>query len=331
MIDLSTRYLGIDLRSPLIVGSSNLPSSVDSIKQMEKNGAGAVVLKSLYEEEILYGLNKNIAETYKGIAHYSDLVEMLEYVSKNAMENRLDKYLKFIRDARKETSVPVISSINCFTDTEWINFLSKIQDAGADAMELNMSFNPVNLNKTDYENRMGNILSKALKRVTIPLSVKIGNRYSNLASTIIQLSNTGIKGIVLFNRAFYPDFDTENFFIAAGNIYSHPTDHLIPLRWIALLSDKIECSLAASTGIHHSNAVIKQILAGADAVQMVSVLYLNGISYLERMISELERWMSKKNFDTIEAFKGKMNYNAIANPTSYERIQFMKYYGKIER
>ncbi|MBN1187390.1 MAG: dihydroorotate dehydrogenase-like protein [Bacteroidales bacterium] len=329
MADLTTKYLGMDLRSPLIIGSSNLPSSVDNIKQMEANGAGAVVLKSLYEEEILFGLNPDAANKLRSNPNYHDLAETVAYVSKYQKEKRLDDYLQFIKNARQKTTIPIISSINCFTDTEWIDFLEKIIDAGANAIELNMFFNPVSLNEQDYENIIIKILSKAVKRIPIPISVKIGNRFDNLGSSLLKIAEKGIKGVVLFNRAFTPDIDTENFFIAAGNVYSLPADHLIPLRWIALISDKIECSIAAATGIHHSNAIIKQILAGADAVQMVSALYLNGTSYLSRMYEEVEKWMNKKGFNTIEDFKGKMNYTSIPNPTTFERMQFMKYYGKI--
>ena len=329
MADLSTKYLGIELRSPLIVGSSNLPSSIDNIKQMENNGAGAVVLKSLYEEEILFGLNPNAATSLKNNPNYHDLAETVEYVGKYQKEKRLDNYLEFIKNAKLKTSVPIIASINCYTDTEWVDFLEKIAEAGADAIELNVSFNPVSINAHDYKNTIVKIISKAVKRVSIPISVKIGKRFANLGASLLELSGKGIKGVVLFNRAFSPDIDTENFFIAAGNVYSLPTDHLIPLRWIALISNKIDCSIVAATGIHHSNAIIKQILAGADAVQMVSALYLNGTNYLNRMNEELERWMTKKGYNTIEDFKGKMNYSSIVNPTTFERIQFMKYYGKI--
>lgn len=330
MIDLSTTYLGLDLRSPLIVGSSNLPSSKDNIKQMEKHSAGAVVLKSLYEEEILFGMNKKAIDTYKNHPNYAELEETIKHVSQFQSKKKLDSYLQFISEAKKHTSIPIISSINCFTDTEWIGFLAKIQDAGADAIELNMYFNPVSLSEKDYENTLVNIVNKAIKMTTLPISVKIGNRFSNLGSSIIKFSESGAKGVVLFNRAFSPDIDTKNFFIAAGNVYSLPADHLIPLRWIALVSENIGCSLAASTGIHHSNAIKKQLLAGADAVQMVSVLYLNGIGYIQRMYDELEKWMDKKGFNTIDDFKGKMNYKSISNPTTFERIQFMKYYGKID-
>jgi dihydroorotate dehydrogenase (fumarate) len=329
MADLSTKYLGLELKSPIIVGSCGLTSNLQNIKEIADNGAGAVVLKSIFEEEILIESQEMIQEIKKNKLIYADLSETIDYVDLHHGEKTLNDYLKLIKDAKKAVSIPIIASINCISDSEWSHFATKIQEAGADALELNIFLNPTNFAKKDNEKVTFSIIKKVLKSVSIPVAVKISNADTNLAVTIQKIAETGVAGIVLFNRFYSPDFDIENFTVTSANVFSQPEEQVKPLRWISLLSEKVNCSLAASTGIHYSDAVIKQILAGADAVQIVSTLYLNGIKYLKTLHTEMDQWMIHKGIFALSQIKGKMSYSHTSNPAVFERMQFMKRYSRI--
>lgn len=327
MADLSTKYLGLELKNPMIVGSSGLTNSLDKIKEAEKNEAGAVVLKSLFEEQILYNIHQAKNESIP-----SNYPEAADYISNYTQTQQVDKYLKLIKDAKAATSIPVIASINCMSDTEWTSFASKIEAAGADALELNIFVLPSDNKHTGAENEKlyFDIIDKVLKEVSIPVAAKVSYYFSGLARFVTKLSWTGIKGIVLFNRFFSPDIDIDNFTIKATNVYSTPEELPISLRWTAMLSDKIHCDIAASTGVHDSAAIIKQLLAGASAVQMASVLYRKGFEVMPTMAKELEAWMNKHGFNSVSDFKGKMSFKRAENPAAYERVQFMKHFSGIE-
>jgi dihydroorotate dehydrogenase (fumarate) len=329
MADISTKYLGLDLRSPIIVGSCGLTSNIENIKEIAEYGAGAIVLKSIFEEEILLESQENLKEANKEKLIYKELSETLDYIDLHIGEKNLNKYLKLISDAKNAISIPVIASINCVTDSEWTNFALKIQEAGADALELNILLNPTDAVKKDPEKILFSIIKKVLKTVTIPVAVKISNCDANLAINIQKIAETGVAGIVLFNRFYSPDFDIENFTVGSANIFSQPEEQVKPLRWISLMSGKVKCSLAASTGVHHADAAIKQILAGAAAVQVVSTLYLNGIKYLKTMHSDMDQWMINKGIFALDQIKGRMSYTRSTNPAVYERMQFMKRYSRI--
>ena len=329
MADLSTNYLGMNLKSPLIVGSCGLTTSLENVKQMEKNGAGAIVLKSIFEEEILLTLDKKKKDASENSLLYYDYSETYDYLDIHSRNEELDNYLGFIREIKKELLIPVIASINCVTDTEWTDFALKIQEAGADALELNLFFNPAGFRKMDVEKLSVQIVKKILKTVSIPVSVKLSSNYSNLGHTIREINETGVHGIVLFNRFFSVDFDLDKLSVISSDIYSSPIDYTKSLRWIALLADKIGCSIAASGGIHNGETAIKLILAGADAVQTVSILYKNGIDHLSVLLNEMDKWIEEKGFNSVSQVKGMMGNKNIKNPEVFERMQFMKYYGGI--
>ncbi|NBC83391.1 MAG: dihydroorotate dehydrogenase-like protein [Bacteroidetes bacterium] len=329
MADLSTQYLGIPLKNPIIVGSCSLTSSLKDIVELEENGAGAVVLKSIFEEEILLEADYDVKKAKNNSMIYSNLSETMDYVDVHLKEKRLGEYLKLIRDAKKETSIPIIASVNCVTGGEWADFAKKIEEAGADALELNIFTNPGDVKEKTTLNETLKILSKILKKVSLPVTVKLSYCYTNLLEDIIKISGSGIAGLVLFNKNYLPDVDIQNCKITEGQILSTQDDYRIPLRWISMLSGQVGCSLAASTGIQYGNAAIKQILAGADAVQVVSTLYLNGKKHIHQMIGEISDWMDNKGFFTLEQFKGKAAYTEATPSAVYERIQIMKKYGRI--
>jgi dihydroorotate dehydrogenase (fumarate) len=325
MINLSTNYLGLPLVSPLIVSSCGLTGSVEKINRFAESGVGAVVLKSLFEEQIRFEAGIQIQR--------SDYPEAHDYISRYVKSNSLEEYLKLIDSAKKTVKIPVIASINCISASDWILFAKNIQDAGADAIELNVYFLPLHkdISGEKTENLYYELIQKIREVVTIPLSVKIGYQFTNLTATVNNLYLRGAKGVVLFNRFYEPDVDIEAMKLTHSEVLSSPADIRQSLRWVGILSDKVEAiDIAASTGIHDGKAVIKQILAGATAVQVCSVLYKQGETQIKTMLDDLKSWMKRKKYNSITDFRGKLNYKHLADPAMYERSQFMKYFSDFQ-
>lgn len=328
MINLETQYLGLKLRNPIIAGSSGLTNSVENIIEMEKNGVGAVVLKSLFEEQIHHAASHAIMQDESANLY----PEAEDYIRHYTSQNEVGNYLRLIEEAKKSVSIPVIASINCISNTEWTDYGHKIEAAGADALELNVAVLPSDPEKGsgDNEKIYFDIARKITKELNIPVSMKLSYYFSGLAKTLINLSWTGIKGMVLFNRFYSPDIDIEHEEIKSSFVFSSPAEIALPLRWIAMLSPYVKCDLAASTGVHDGSGVIKQLLAGASAVQLASVLYKKGFQEISSMIEMLENWMDRHNYASIDDFKGKLSVAQTENPAAYERIQFMKHFSGIE-
>jgi dihydroorotate dehydrogenase (fumarate) len=328
MINLETSYMGFKLKNPIIVGSSGLTNSVENIIEIEKNGAGAIVLKSLFEEQIMHSASSIILQNEAANSY----PEADDYIKNYTRSKDVDRYLDLIRQSKTSVSIPIIASINCISWVEWTDFAKKIQDAGADAIELNVFVLPSDPNKDGAENEATyfKVVERILKEVSIPVSLKISYYFSSLANTIVRLSWTGVKGIVLFNRFFSPDIDIENFEIKTSNVFSHPSELALPLRWIAMISPQAKCDLAASTGIHDGHAAIKQLLAGAKAVQIASVLYKKGFKEIGYMLEQIENWMLRKGFSNLDEFIGRMSVRDVKNPADFERVQFMKHFSGIE-
>lgn len=324
-MDISTTYMGLALESPVIVGSSGLTDTVDKLKKIEEAGAGAVVLKSIFEEEIAYEYNDLIKETYQTTGYN---LEQFDYLDFELRGKKLHAYLELIQQAKAGVRMPVIASVNCVYSHEWVSFARQIANAGADALELNMFFSPADLEQesNDLENVYFRIVEKLLETITIPVSLKISYYFSNPGRMIRLLSETGVSGIVLFNRFFSPDIDTDKFEVKPSFVFSSPSDLAISLRWMAIMSQRVNCDLAASTGVHDAQGVIKHILAGAQAVQMVSALYKNKTPYLKTVNQDIQNWMETHGFSTLADFRGKLSQVEADNPAVYDRRQFMKYY-----
>jgi dihydroorotate dehydrogenase (fumarate) len=329
MPDITTTYLGLKLHSPIIVGSSGLTDKPEKIALLEKYGAGAVVLKSIFEEEILMEYEHVLREESPG--RYKD--DYLDYFDFRIKEVNLENYLDLIIQAKKAVSIPVIASINCSAAHEWAYFAKKIQDAGADALEVNIFILPSVLAQSaeHIESTYLEIIRSVRNVIKIPLAVKMGYYFSNLAGMISELSRCNINGLVLFNRSYSPDIDIDKMEISSAGVFSSPKDLSISLRWIAIMANRVKCDLAASTGVHDGNAVVKQLLAGANAVQVVSALYENGPQYLETMNQDLKKWMDKKTFRKIDEFRGLLSQERQVNPALFERVQFMKYFSDREK
>jgi dihydroorotate dehydrogenase (fumarate) len=324
MVDLSTEFAGLKLKNPIIAGSCGLTGTVEHIKEIEENGAAAVVLKSIFEEEINNEYDKILEEAQEENRHDIDL----DYFDYKIKQDNLNNYIKLIKDAKANVSIPVIASINCVSTHEWTFFAKQIQEAGADALELNIFISPsdTSKNSTEKEQVYFNIIDKITEILTIPVIVKMSYYFTDLGGMIKKLSETKIKGLVLFNRFFSPDIDLNADKLVPVNIFSTADELPTSLRWIAISSNKVSCDLAASTGVHSGNALIKQILAGADAVQIASVMYIKGKGIIKKMLKELEDYMIDKKYDKVSYFRGLMNNKHIKNPAMYERVQFMRYF-----
>jgi dihydroorotate dehydrogenase (fumarate) len=326
MANLSTVFAGLNLRNPIIIGSSGLSDSVENVIALEKAGAAAIVLKSLFEEEILKEINASMQRMSSDGFLYPETVDFYEHM--DSANEATTNYLEQIRKAHKSVTIPIIASINCISASQWTYFPSQIQQAGANAIELNIFVLPSDFNRKAEENEKVylDIIQEVRKQVSIPIIVKLSYYFSNLASFIQKLSNTGINGLVLFNRFYNPDIDIDSLEFTSGAVLSSPSDIYLPLRWVGILSGRLGCSLAASTGVHDGTSLIKMILTGADAVEIASTVYVNGYDQIQIMLDELENWMVVKKMNSIDSFKGMLSQSKATNPAAFERVQFMKYF-----
>ncbi len=328
MSNLTTKYLGLTLKSPIIAGSCGMTNSVEHLIEIEKAGAGAVVLKSIFEEQIMSEANKNITDQSLDFMY----TEAFDYVKNYTEIHKIEEYTQLIRDAKKAISIPVIASVNCTTAGEWTKYAKKFQDAGADAIELNIFILPIDssINSDQYENQYFEIIEKVKKQITIPVAVKTSLYFSAFAKMMEKMSWAGVDGLVMFNRFYSPDIDIHNMKVASSNVFSKGDEYTLPLRWIAILFDKFKADLCASTGVHDGETVVKMLLAGANAVQVASALYKPGIPVIAEMNNVLENWMKEHKYNSLDEFRGKMSYKNVENTSAYQRIQFMKYFSGIE-
>jgi len=330
MINLSTEYLGLKLKNPIIAASSGLTGSLEGIRNLEKSGAAAVVLKSIFEEEILSQAEKDSGDAEKNPLIYSELSETLDYIDLHVKEDRLGSFLELIRSAKKECEIPIIASVNCVSGEDWVHFAGKMEEAGADALELNLFLNPADFKNKEFEKAYFTLISKVLEKVKIPVSIKISRYFTRLGLSAKALSESGVDGIVIFNRFYTPDIDIDSMELISGKMFSTPEENMETLRWTAILSSRISCDLAASTGIHRGEDVIKMLLAGATVCQLASTLYQNGPDQIGRMLKRVEKWMSDKGFESLEQFRGKTAAAYGDDPAAFERMQFMKHYSEIK-
>ena len=327
MADLTTKYLGLKLKNPLLAGSSGFTDSIDKLKLIEEQGAGAVVLKSLFEEEIIHEMEETFTKMTSENFLYPETYNHFEYED---IEDTLGSYIKLIRDAKKELTIPVIASINCVSSQKWTHFAKELEDAGADALELNAFVMPSDFDRStaDNEKVYFDIIKEVQKHTKLPIALKLSYYFSSLAPTLQKLSKSGIGSLVLFNRFYSPDFDLKTMKVEPSNVLSNASDITQSLRWIAIMAGRVDCGLSASTAVHDGKGLIKQLLAGADTVQIASTLYKNSYDIIGSMLKELDTWMQENEFESLEAFRGKLSQKNIKNPAAYERVQFMKYFSE---
>ena len=324
MTRLNTTYLGMKLRSPIVVSACTLSEEVDNIVRMEDAGAGAVVMFSMFEEQIRkeeMRMEAIMQSTNNVFAEASDFFPDLdEYHVATA------QYLETVRMAKERVKIPIIGSLNGITPKGWIDYAKQLEQAGADALEVNIFYIPadIRLSGVDVEQRYLDIIKLVKQPVKIPIAVKMNPYFSAMGHTALQMQEAGADGLVLFNRFYQPDYDILQLKVVHDLAYSEAAEIRLPLLWIAILSGQIKASLAATTGVQSATEVIKYLLAGADVTMTASALYKNGISYITTMEKSLLLWMDSMGFQSLDYFKGSMNQSNVSDPTAYERANYIR-------
>ncbi|MFA7670959.1 MAG: dihydroorotate dehydrogenase-like protein [Sphaerochaetaceae bacterium] len=319
---LSTTYLGLNLKNPIIVGSSPLTSSLDKLKKCEDSGAAAVVVKSIFEEQIDHDA-ANVIKESEGFISHVDGEDFLQQVSKNYY---LDNYLSLVEQASKALDIPVIASINCQKSGSWLDYVSRFEEVGADALELNYYILPSDFKRSssEIEEEYLSVVKATRAKTKLPLSIKMGDHFTALANIVKEFDKIGVNGLVLFNRFYQPDIDIEKLETKASIVLSNPNDYPIALQWTALLSAYLNCDICSSTGIHSADTLIKMLLAGAKTVQLCSVIMKKGHKVINEMNSALLEWMDRHNAQDFVDFRGKLAHKRIEDPSQWERAQYMK-------
>lgn len=322
---LETTYAGLKLRNPIIVGSSGLTNSADKNRKLYEAGAGAVVLKSLFEEQILMDADN--------LSNPQMAPEGNDYLLNYVRMHKLGEYLELISETKKVCPVPVIASINCYDDSNWVDFAGQIEKAGADALEINILALQT---ETDYkpgnfEQRHIDILRHVKKTVSIPVIMKLGMNLTNPVALMEQLKANGAAAVVLFNRFYQPDIDIEKLEQTSGPVFSQPDDFSNTLRWVGIASAAVrQLDIAASGGVHTPEAVVKAVLAGASAVEICSAIYRKGPAVIGEFTQFLSSWMERKGMETVNSFRGRLNAGTPDKVNTFERTQFLKYYSSKE-
>ncbi len=324
-MDLSTTYLGLKLKNPIVHSASPLAKDLDEIKAMEDAGASAIVMYSLFEEQINFEKQE--------LDHFLDyggdsFAEALSYFPEPSEFFNIDaqSYLNHLSKVKQSVSIPVIGSLNGVSNGGWIHYAKNMQDAGADAIELNVYYVPTDprITSEQVEQMYIDDVLAVKQAVSIPVSLKVGPFFSAFANMAQRLDSAGVNGLVLFNRFYGPDIELESLEVVSKLILSSPAELPLPLRWIAVLYGNVKCDLAATTGIHSASEVLKVIMAGANVAMLTSVLLRKGIGQMKSIISELEAWMDAHEYESIAQMRGSMSYQSVAQPAAYERANYMK-------
>lgn len=324
-MDLSTRYLGLTLRSPLVIGAAApLTDDLDTLLRLEDAGAAAIVLHSLFEEQI----EQDNLDLYHRLQQGTEsFAEALTYFPEpDVFHMGPAQYLEHIRRAKERLQIPIIASINGFTPGGWTDYARQIEQAGADALELNIYSIPTELHRlgADIEQEYLDILNSVRATVQLPIAVKLSPYFSNLANMAYRLSQAGADALVLFNRFYQPDIDVENLEVRPHLFLSTAQDMRLPMRWIAILYRKIAIDFAATGGIQHGIDVVRLVMAGATATMVVGALMRHGIGYLRQMEQELRHWLDEHDYESLAQLRGTMSQQYCPNPSEFERVQYMK-------
>jgi dihydroorotate dehydrogenase (fumarate) len=324
-MDLSTTYLGLKLRTPLVASASPLSEKLDTVKKLEDAGVSAIVLNSLYEEQLLAS---QFALHHHTTAGTESFAEALSYFPEPTQFKNLgpESYLEHIQRCKAAVDVPIIASLNATSLGGWTQFAAQMEAAGADAIELNVYYIPteVDLSSADIEHRYVDILKAVKAAVKIPVAMKLSPFFTNLAYMVKQLDEAGVNGLVLFNRFYQPDIDLEELRVIPNVILSTPQALRLPLRWIAILHNKIKADLAASSGVHTHEDVLKLLMVGANVTMMASALLRNGVKHIHVVEQNLERWMEEHEYHSVKQMQGSMSYHNTDDASAFERTQYMK-------
>lgn len=323
-VELTTNYLGIKLKNPLVIAACPLSADIDRLRRLEEAGAAAAVLPSLFEEQIEH----DAAEMTKVHEFHTDsFAESLTYFPQQEdYRTGPEKYLETITAAKKTVTMPIIASLNGESKGGWLRYAKMMQDAGADALELNIYFVAADLDLTsrDVEARYLDLVAAVKQSISIPLAVKVGPYFSAMGNMALRLAQAGADGLVLFNRFYQPDIDLESMEAQPRLQLSTPSELLLPLRWIAILHGHVNASLAATGGIHDAAGLLKALLAGADVGMIASVLYQKGAAQVGNILAGMRQWMEENDYDSVEQLKGSMSRENCPDPAAFQRGNYMK-------
>jgi dihydroorotate dehydrogenase (fumarate) len=323
-MDLTTRYLGLNLRTPLVPSASPLSNKVEGIKRMEDAGASAVVLHSLFEEQVKSELDEVQAHLMYGSDSFPESLtffpEPAEFITGP------EEYLNKIRKAKESVQIPIIASLNCSAIGGWVDYAKKIQQAGADALELNIYYIPTQMDcsSVEIEQSYIDIVRAVLAGVQIPVALKLSPFFSNMANMARRMDQQGVGGLVLFNRFYQPDINLDALEVQAGVNLSTAQDMRLPLRWIAILYGRVKADLAATSGIHSAQDAIKMLMAGADIVMLCSVLLKNGLDSIRKIETDMSNWLSEHDYESVRQLLGSMSQKNCSDPSAFERAHYMK-------
>ncbi len=323
-MDLKTKYLEIELKNPIVPSASPLSKSLDNMKRLEDSGASAIVMYSLFEEEIAHESAELDHYLHYGTDSYAEALTYLPTANEYNLEP--DAYLDLLRKAKESLSIPVIPSLNGITSGGWIKYAKYFEEAGANAIELNVYYIPTDarLISAEVEQRYVDILAAVRDTVKIPIAVKLSPYFSAFSNVAERLVNAGANGLVMFNRFYQPDINLEALEINPGVLLSDSSANRLPMRWIAIFRGRLDVSLAASSGIHTAEDVLKLVMAGADVTMMCSALLQRGPEHIKKVLADLTKWMEDHEYESIEQMKGSMSQKSVADPAAFERANYVK-------
>lgn len=321
MVKLTTNYMGLELQSPIVAGASNMTENPEAAKKMEKAGAGAIVFKSLFEEQIqleAYEHDESLTQDDERHAEMTDIFPRIEHAGPQ-------DHLQKLKDIRKAVSIPLIASLNCVNHDTWIDYAKKLEETGIDALELNFYYTPTEFDKTakEVEDEQIKVLKDVIKAVKIPVSVKLSSNYSNPLNYIKQLDDAGAKGVIIFNKLFQSDINIDSLQLQHPYYLTPEGEYKDTMRFVALLHGNVNTSIIANKSIYHGKEAVKMLLAGADAIQVVSALYKFQIDHIRTLNNKIHSWMSQKGFKSLDEFKGKMSRKKLSDPFAYRRSQYV--------
>jgi dihydroorotate dehydrogenase (fumarate) len=323
-MDLRTKYMGLDLKNPIVVSASPLSAKLENFKKMEDAGASAVVMFSLFEEQIEHEKAAFEHLTSYGSEFYAESLGYFPHVEDYAVGT--EQYLNLLRQASESVDIPIIGSLNGITSRGWVDYARQMEDAGARGIELNVYYIPAGLDETgpEVESRYLDIVQAVKSAVSVPVAMKLSPFFSATGNMVRRLDEAGADAFVLFNRFYQPDFDLDALEVSPTLDLSSPTEIRLPLLWIAILYGRTQASLAATTGVHSAAEVVKYLMAGADAVMTTSALLKNGIDHLSTLVDGLTSWMDKRGYVSVQQMKGSMSQQNVGDPTAFERANYIK-------
>lgn len=323
-MDLSTKYMGMKLRSPLVASASPLSESIDNVKKLEDAGIGAIVLHSLFEEQLRMEQEEYNHFTSQGTDTFAEALSYFPEVEEYKLGPKL--YLEHITEAKKAVDVPIIASLNGSTMGGWTAYAKDMENAGADGIELNIYSIPTDMNTpgSEIEKQYIDILKAVKSSVSIPISLKLSPYFSNFSNMAKQFDETGVDALVLFNRFYQPDIDLDEYEVTPNLLLSQSNAMRLPMRWIAILKDKIKADLAATSGIHTGTDVIKMLMVGANVTMLCSSILKHGINHIHNIENHMKEWMVEKEYNSVSELQGSMSQKKTADPEKFERAQYMK-------